>query len=69
MITSKHDERNSGGPWLDYPGAAERTSLSESYLRKLVMDGKVPHKKVGRRVLFSVPALDEWINHDGRTAA
>lgn len=62
---SETTERNigaPGGPWLRYPAAADHTGISESKLRKLVMADRVPHRKVGRSVVFSVPALDEWIN-------
>lgn len=50
------------GPWVGYEDAAKHTGLSQTWLRQRVMDGKIPYRKKGRRVLFSVPALDRWIN-------
>lgn len=53
------------GPWVGYAGAHEHTGLSEAWLRELVMKKRIPFKKVGRRVLFSVPELDAWISRGG----
>jgi len=53
------------GPWLNYLDAARYTGLSDSYLRKAVMDNRVPFRKIGARVLFSQPALDRWITRNG----
>jgi excisionase family DNA binding protein len=64
-IMSDHDPEKLDGPWTDYEGAAERTTLSETYLRQLVMAGRIPFRKVGKRVLFSIPALDEWVSRNG----
>lgn len=50
------------GPWMDYARAEAYTGLSYSYLTKLVASRQIPFRKVGRRVLFPIPALDEWIN-------
>ena len=65
---SEHESEQIGGPWLNYEGAAEYTGLSDSYLRKLVMDDLIPFRQVGRRVLFSRVALDRWINRNGAAA-
>lgn len=54
------------GPWVGYTGAHEHTGLSQAWLRELVAKGRIPFKKVGKRVLFSIPALDEWISRGGR---
>lgn len=54
-----------GGPWLGYEAAAKHTDLSETYLRQLVSAGKIPFRRLGRRVLFSVPALDSWVSRNG----
>lgn len=56
------------GPWVGYTGAHEHTGLSEAWLRELVMKGRIPFKKVGKRVLFSVPELDRWISSGGDMA-
>lgn len=67
-LMSDHDSEQVGGPWLSYEKAAAHTDLSESYLRQLVMAERVPYRKVGRRVLFSVPELDAWVSRGGAMA-
>lgn len=62
---SNLDSEKLNGPWIGYEGAAVHTNLSETYLRQLVMSGEIPFRKVGKRVLFSVPALDEWVSRNG----
>lgn len=37
------------------------TGLSLSMVRKLTKNGVIPHIKVGRRILYPVSALHEWI--------
>lgn len=63
MIAEKREKRLRG-PWISgYEAAAEYTGLSSTYLRQLVSAGRLSAvRKVGRRVLFSLPALDQWIN-------
>lgn len=43
---------------------SERTGLSLSSVRKLTRSGKIPHIKVGRRVLYPVTALEEWLSNN-----
>jgi excisionase family DNA binding protein len=64
-IMSGNDGEQVSGPWVGYTGAHEHTGLSEAWLRELVMKGRIPFKKVGRRVLFSIPALDAWVSRGG----
>lgn len=56
------------GPWLSYSDAQKHTSISEHTLRKLVMQDRIPYRKVGRRVLFSAAALDRWVSSNGAVA-
>jgi len=54
------------GPWLSYKSAADHTGLSQIYLRQLASERRLPGvKKIGRRVLISRPALDQWISNNG----
>lgn len=62
---SDHEQEQDSGPWLDYKKAANHVSLPVSSLRKMVMRKEIPFRKVGRRVLFSVPALDHWVGNNG----
>jgi excisionase family DNA binding protein len=60
--------------YLSAPDAAKYMCLSMSWLRKATMDGKIPHAKVGVRVVYDREDLDQfiqqrkvetaWANHD-----
>jgi excisionase family DNA binding protein len=43
--------------------ASERTSVSKSYIRNEIRDGRLKAKLVGRRVLIPATALKEWIEN------
>lgn len=49
---------------------AEITGLSISTIRKLTRKGELPHVKVGRRIIYPVTAVHEWLlaNTSGFTA-
>ena len=49
---------------------AEITGLSISTIRKLTRKGELPHLKVGRRIIYPVTAVHEWLlaNTTGSTA-
>lgn len=40
---------------------ADVTGLSISTIRKLTRNGKIPHIKVGRRIIYPVTAVHEWL--------
>lgn len=63
-MTYSTPEQDSG-PWTGYDGAANHTNLSKTFLRQLVMEDRIPFRKIGKRVLFSIPALDTWISQNG----
>lgn len=44
-------------PFVTIERACEVTGLSQSYLRRGVKDGSVPHVKSGRVYLVNIPAL------------
>jgi len=50
---------------MTVPEAAEYMRFSPSYLRKLVMNKKVPFFKIGRAVRFDKEELDDFIR-EGR---
>ena len=41
--------------------AADSLDISEGSLMKLVRAGKVPHMRLGERVVFPVAVLQEWM--------
>ncbi|MBQ8181996.1 MAG: helix-turn-helix domain-containing protein [Ruminococcus sp.] len=40
---------------------AKATGLSLSMVRKLTRTGEIPHIRVGRRILYPITALNEWM--------
>jgi excisionase family DNA binding protein len=46
---------------LRYPEAAAATGVSQRTLSTLVREGKIPHVRVGKSVLFPVAELTAWL--------
>jgi len=46
---------------LDRPKAAALLSISPRLLWSLTNSGEIPHIKLGRRVLYPLARLEEWI--------
>ena len=42
---------------------AEYLKISRSTLYKLVQDGRLPGRKIGKRWRFHKDAIDEWVKH------
>lgn len=40
---------------------SEMTGLSLSMIRKLTNHGEIPHIKIGRRILYPVEVINEWL--------
>ena len=40
---------------------AKATGLSLSMVRKLTRTGAIPHIRVGRRILYPISALNDWM--------
>lgn len=41
---------------------AEYTGLSKDFVYLLVKQSRIPHIKIGRKILFKKDSIDEWIN-------
>ena len=41
--------------------AAESLGVTVNVLRDWVQRGRVPHMRVGKRVMFSVKSLEQWL--------
>lgn len=41
--------------------AAELLHVSRSWIYQLTADGRIPHIKLGRRVLFEPAVLEAWV--------
>ncbi|PWJ12264.1 helix-turn-helix domain-containing protein [Ruminococcus flavefaciens] len=39
-----------------------QTGLSLSFIRKLTREEKIPYLRVGRRVLYPVSSVEEWLS-------
>lgn len=47
--------------FLSFKEAQSFLGLSESHLRKLVFENKIPVNRAGRKLVFSKQELKEWI--------
>jgi excisionase family DNA binding protein len=52
--------------WIRYDEAAKHLHITPETLRHWVSRQRVPHKKIGGRVLFSPDELNSWINSSHR---
>lgn len=48
--------------YMNYQQTAAYLNLSETTLRRYVMEKLIPHHKVGGRVLFCTQDIDEWMD-------
>ena len=55
--------------WVTYRQAEEIAGLSRTTLRKLVDDGEIQIKRVGRAVRLNRASLDAYMNGDDLDAA
>ena len=39
-----------------------QTGLSLSFIRKLTREGKLPYLRVGRRILYPISSVEEWLS-------
>ena len=42
-------------------GVLELTSLKATFIRRLTREDRIPHKRIGDRIVYPVQALREWI--------
>jgi hypothetical protein len=72
MVATEHEEnqmKHTTAAYLDTRGTAEHTSLSISFLNQARLRGDgPPFLKVGRRVLYRVDDVDEWLTGQVRTS-
>jgi excisionase family DNA binding protein len=59
LIVKRVDDGGTS-PWLDYQAASEYLTIPVDTLKKSVRT--MPHRKVGRRVLFNKQELDAWLD-------
>lgn len=51
---------------LSYDELAERIKIPRRTLERLVSNGGIPHRKVGRAVRFYWPAIEDWLRGDAK---
>ncbi len=49
--------------------AAERVGVSDWLVYRLIQQGNFPHRRLGRRIVIPVHALERWIDTGQNTAA
>ena len=55
-------ENNTTSSFLSQKRAAQTTGISETFLRRLVKQGKIPGFYTGNRFMVNVPMLIELLN-------
>lgn len=53
--------REGAAPLLDITGAADRLGVPRSFIRRLVLERRVPYFKVGKYVRFEAVDLEDWL--------
>lgn len=43
---------------------SEKTGISLSSVRKLTRYGKLPHIRIGRRILYPITGIEEWLTQN-----
>lgn len=74
MTTNTTDISESGGAVLTVAEAALFLRISESVVRRLIRERRIPYFRIDGRYLFYRPGLEEWITQisiipEGRSAA
>ena len=49
------------GPYFSLNEAALYLGVSPLTLRKVIIEGRIPHQRLGRRFLIAKEALDRWV--------
>lgn len=52
--------------YLNVPDAARYLTLSKEYIYLLVKAKTIPFSRIGKRLVFSIPRLDEWLSKQER---
>ncbi len=47
--------------------AAERVGVSDWLIYRLIQEGNFPHRRLGRRIVIPVRALERWIDQTDQT--
>lgn len=50
------------GRYTDVRGIAEHLAITERHVRRLVLERRIPHRKVGSRLRFDIAEVDAWMD-------
>jgi excisionase family DNA binding protein len=56
-------------PLLDLPAVAERLSVNERHVRRLVHERRIPHIKWGHLLRFDADEIESWLDENRRAVA
>lgn len=48
--------------YTDIEGIAEHLALTVRHVRRMVLERRIPHRKVGGRLRFDIDEVDEWMD-------
>jgi len=48
--------------YTDIDGIAAYLSISVRHVRRLVLERRIPHRKIGSRLRFDIDEVDDWMN-------
>jgi len=65
-LSQKIDENIIPKTWLTVPEAGQYLNISESKVRKLVAEDRIPYNYVDRKIVFSIKKLDMWVLSDSQ---
>jgi excisionase family DNA binding protein len=51
-----------GSRYTDVRGIAEHLAISERHVRRLVLERRIPHRKVGSLLRFEFDEVDAWMD-------
>ena len=51
--------------FLDMDGVCTYLMVSKSNIYKKVANKEIPHHKIGKKTLFDVDEINEWVKNDG----
>ena len=66
MSNKEPEQQSQPSHLVDIREAARITGFAVNSIYQMSSAGKIPSKKVGRKLLFDVADLHEWVNAGGR---
>lgn len=55
-------ERARPSRYTDVSGIAEHLAITERHVRRLVLERRIPHRKLGKLLRFDVDEVDRWMD-------